>query len=95
MESEVSSMRALRPTEDGHMAKTDLIKGIDNTCDAVRRAVTRAQANGSVWRTGPLLKGINNDDVEALRRRTARAKAATASGDPAEPALGRPPIQSR
>lgn len=77
------------------MAKTDLIKGVDNTCDAVRRAVTRAQANGSVWRTGPLLKGIDNDDVEALRKRTARAKAATASADPAEPAFGRRPVRSR
>lgn len=71
-DNELSSVRALRPTEDGHMARTNLIKGIDNTCDAVRRAVTWAHANGSAWQTNPLLKGIDNDDVEALRRHTAR-----------------------
>lgn len=43
------------------MAKMDLIKGIDNSCEAARRARRRAEANGVVWRTGPVLGGINND----------------------------------
>lgn len=43
------------------MAKMDLIKGIDNSCEAARRARRRAEANGVVWRTGPALRGINND----------------------------------
>lgn len=56
------------------MAKMDLIKGIDNSCEAARRARRRAEANGVVWRAGPILKGIGNDGFEAGRVRALAKK---------------------
>lgn len=46
---------------------SDLIEGIDNSCEAVRAAVRRAEERGVVWRSPPLIKAIGNDS-EALRR---------------------------
>lgn len=72
------------------MAKTDLIKGIDNTCEAVVRAVKRAQATGFAGRTRPPLKGIDNADVKPIRMRTTFP---TASGDLAAPPSEEPSIR--
>lgn len=42
------------------MAERNLIKGIDNNCEAVRAAVRRAEERGVVWRSPPLIRGIDN-----------------------------------
>lgn len=54
-------------------AKKDLIKGIDNTCDAARALARRAEENGFVWPKARLIKGVDNN-CEAVRASVARTE---------------------